>query len=116
MVTGTSTEELLQEVAARPAPPPPPLTIRETTLGLPGAALDGCKNDRRIALYRLGSPWGRGLPFPEGRRRSTVQSSWQLLCRECHPSSDRLAAPADVLASSSFTSQLPHKGKELTGN
>ena len=37
-------------------------------------------------------------PFHEGRRRSAVWSSGQLLRRECHPSSDRLAAPADPLA------------------
>ena len=63
--------------AARPAPPPPRCshTIREPTLGLPGAALDRCDDDRRIALYGLGSPRGRGSQFPEGRRRSTVLSS-----------------------------------------
>ena len=33
--------------------PSPSRTIRDPTLGLPGAALDRCNNDRRIALYAV---------------------------------------------------------------
>ena len=51
-------------------------------------------------LTRLGSPRGRGSFCPEGWRHSTVWPSGQLLRWECHPSSHRLAAPADFLAAS----------------
>ena len=73
----------------RPAAPPPPAPSGNPLWGSRAPPqTDG------VALYGLGSPRGRGSPFPEGRERSTVQSSRQLLRRECHPSSDRLAAPA----------------------
>ena len=82
-------------ISARPAPPPPPRTIREPTLGLPGAAQDRCNIDRRIALYGL------------GRRRSTDKSSRQLLRRECYPSLDSSRCPCRTdWLTPSFTSQL----------
>ena len=81
-----------------PAPPPLPCTIREPTLGLPGAAPDR-------ALGSAGA-W----VFPELSRRSTVQSSGQLLRRKCRPSSDGLAAPAEPLASSQRHQPGPPQG------
>ena len=73
-------------------------TIREPALGLPGAALDRC-NDRRIALYGLRSPRERGRPSPKGGDARRSSPPGQLLRGECHPLSDRLAAPAVSLAS-----------------
>ena len=50
-----------------PAPPRPrpPSTIREPTLRLPGAALDRCNNDRRIALYRALGSAGAWVTLPK---------------------------------------------------
>ena len=78
-------QDLLRDASRLPTAPPA-LTIREPTLGLLGAAPDKDVVDRSVVLYGLGSPRGRGSPFPEGRRRSTDKSSGQQLRRECYPS------------------------------
>ena len=93
----------------------PPSTIREATLGLPGAALDGCNVDQ-YHCTRLGSPRGRGSLCPEGWRLSTVQSSGQLIRRGVSPIIGLNSLPLQTSwLAPSFTSQLSHKGKELTG-
>ena len=98
VITGTSKPKSCtrNRHPLRPAAPP---------LHHPGTHFGGSrappKTDVIIAvtaLYGLGSPTGRRSPFPEGRRRSTVWCSGQPPSGECHPSSDRLAAPADPLA------------------
>ena len=47
-------------------------TVTETNWGFRAAAQDKDVVDRSILLYGLGSPRGRGSPFPERRGRSTV--------------------------------------------
>ena len=55
MITGTSTNRLPPRTSALPT-----RTIREPTLGLPGAAPDGCNVDRSIAVQGSGVRGGVG--------------------------------------------------------
>ena len=101
MVTGTSTEELLQEVAARLAAPPTHSPSGNPLWG----SLDRRNNDRHIALYGLGSPRGRG-PKGGDARRSSPQGNFSVGSVTHHRT--RLAAPADPVAASEFH-QPSHK-------
>ena len=99
-------ERTLKTLTATPKPPPPrplpalPSTIREPTLGLPGAAEHECCVNLAVSSVRTQGPRERGSPFSEGRRRSTDKSSGQLLRRECYPSLDSSRCPCRLLADS----------------
>ena len=114
MATGTSTT-LSKNCTTPPATTPDPRTIRETTLGLPGAAPDRCNNDRRIAYYRARKSAGAWVALP---KEATLDS---LVLRATTPegASPIIGLVALHLQTSwlapSFTSQLPNKGKQLTG-
>ena len=81
-------------------------------MGLLGATPDRCNNDRRIASTGL---WGRRVRGSHSRRRrlQTVESSGQQLPKECRPSSDQHAAPAESLASSQLHQPSHPQGSGL---
>ena len=93
---------------------PYPRTIREPTLGLPGAALDGCNVDqyRSVQVVPVGA-WValprrvatlHGQSPPGNYSRGSVAHH-----RTC------LAALTNTWLAPSFTSQAPHKGRDLAG-
>ena len=71
--------------------------IREPTLGLPGAAPDGCNNVRRSLCTGPWGPRGRGSAHPKVGRHQTATSSGQQLPKECRPSSDPARCPCRPL-------------------
>ena len=109
---------LVQELHDATRRRPIPCTIREPTLGLPGAALDDVIMTVVSLCTGLGSPRGRGS-LSRRRRHRTDKPSRQQLPRECHPSSDSsrctcrpLGSPATVTPGRLLASPVsPRKGR-----
>ena len=85
--TTNSSTTLSKNCTTPPATAPDPRTIREPTLGLPGAAPDDVIMTVVSLCTGLWGPRVRGS-LSRRRRHRTVTSSGQQLPKECRPSSD----------------------------
>ena len=69
-----------------------------------------------IALYRALGFAGAWVSSPEEGRHATATSSGQQLPKVCRPSSEPAHCPGkNPRLAPSFTSQAPHKGRDVTG-
>ena len=92
-------------------PQPPP---QEPTLGLPGAALDRSNKDRRIAWYRALGSAGAGRT-PEGGDTERLNPPGNNSRRSVAHHGTNTLHLQNPWQAPSFTSQVPHKGQDLTG-